>query len=281
MNPFIESIQKALTIGNGNAASPMLAHADVFRARAAIANTSDPKLMLARHMAALLAISGDRPLFIPSFNYDFTRTRIYTPAHDVSQVGVLTEHARAQWASWRCGPPVFNFSCNIPAEPSLPCAGDVDPFGANTVFGLLHRAGGKVVMYGAPFSSFTFMHYIERLTGGPAYRYDKLFIGLVQGKDGIELPVHLNYHCRPMGKTLEYDWVKLRSDAESQGIVHAFKAPGSEVLLIDIPLICQFWQDQLQRDPLYLLDQDSRAWVKPELNRLGRRFVVSDFEGVS
>lgn len=279
MNPFIESIQNELAADKSD--SPLLAHADVFRARAAISNTSDPKLMLSRHMAALLAISGDRPLFIPSFNYDFTRTRVYRPEHDVSQVGVLTEHARTQWATWRCGPPVFNFSSNMPTEPSIPCAGEVDPFGPDTVFGLLHRTGDKVLMYGAPFSSFTFLHYIERLIGGPVYRYDKLFIGLVQEKDGIERPVQLNYHCRPMGKTLEYDWVKLRSDAQAQGIVHNFKAPGSEVLLIDIALICQFWQDQLQRDPLYLLDQDSRAWVEPELSRLGRRFVVSDFEGVS
>lgn len=279
MNPFIESIQNALAADKSD--SPLLAHADVFRARAAITNTSDPKLMLSRHMAALLAISGDRPLFIPSFNYDFTRTRVYRPEHDASQVGVLTEHARTQWASWRCGPPVFNFSSNMPTDPSIPYAGEVDPFGPDTVFGLLHRTGGKVLMYGAPFSSFTFLHYIERLTGGPVYRYDKLFIGVVQEKDGIERPVQLNYHCRPMGKTLEYDWVKLRSDAQAQGIVHNFKAPGSEVLQIDIALICQFWQDQLQRDPLYLLDQDSRAWVEPELSRLGRRFVVSDFEGVS
>lgn len=279
MNPFIESIQNELAADKSDL--PLLAHADVFRARAAISNTSDPKLMLSRHMAALLAISGNRTLFIPSFNYGFTLTKVYRPEHDVSQVGVLTEHARTQWATWRCGPPVFNFSSNMPTEPSIPCDGEVDPFGPDTVFGLLHRKRGMVLMYGAPFSSFTFLHYIERLIGGPVYRYDKLFIGMVQEKDGIMRPVQLNYHCRPMGKTLEYDWVKLRSDAQEQGIVHNFKAPGSEVLLIDIALICQFWQDQLQRDPLYLLDQDSRAWVEPELSRLGRRFVVSDFEGVS
>lgn len=279
MNPFIEAIQNALR--RTSTASPILAHADVFRARAAIANTSDPELMLSRHMAALLAISGGRPLFIPSFNYEYTRTRVYRPTHDASQVGVLTEHARTQWASWRCGPPVFNFSCKISSAPSIPSAGEVDPFGAKTVFGLLHRTGGKVLMYGAPFSSFTSIHYIERLTGGPTYRYDKLFTGVIQREDGMEIPVELNYHCRPMGKTLDYDWERLRSDAESQRIIQAFKAPGSEILLIDMAMICQVWQDQLQRDPLYLLDQESRAWVEPELDRLGRRFVVSDFEKVA
>lgn len=279
MNPFIESIQSALIAGNRN--SPMLAHADIFRARAAIVNTGDPKLMLARHMEALLAISADSQLFIPSFNYDFTRTRKYMPTHDVSQVGALTEYARLEWATLRCGPPVFNFSCSTPTVSPLPCTGDVDPFGVDTLFGLVHRAGGKVLMYGAPFSSFTFIHYIERLAGGPTYRYDKIFVGVTQGGDGIKMPVRLNYHCRPMGRVLEYDWVRLRLDAEIQGIIHAFNAPGSEALLIDVPLICQFWRDQLKRNPLYLLDQSSQAWVEKELNRLGRRFVISDFEDIS
>lgn len=278
MNPFVDSIQNALATDKSK--SPVLAHVDVFRTRAAIANTSDPKLMLSRHMAALLSICSDRPLFIPSFNYDFTRTRFYRPKYDASQVGVLTEHARMHWASWRYGPPVFNFSSNMPTESSIPYAGEVDPFGPDTVFGLIHRMGGKVLMYGAPFSSFTFLHYIERLAGGPAYRYDKIFVGVVQERDNVEKPVQLNYHCRPLGKRLEYDWLKLRSDTQAQGIVHSFKAPGSEVLLIDIALICQFLLNQLQRDPLYLLDQGSRAWVEPELSRLGRRFVVSDFEKV-
>jgi len=108
-----------------------------------------------------------------------------------------------------------------------------------------------------------------------------MFIGVTQGLDGVKIPVRLNYHCRPMGRTLEYDWVRLRLDAEKQGIILAFKEPGSEVLLIDVPMICQFWQEQLQLNPLYLLDQDSRVWVEQELNHLGRRFVIGDFEDVS
>lgn len=281
MNPFIESIRKKLSDSNSSSVSSIIAHVDVFRARAAIANTRDPNLMLSRHMAALLAISAERPLFIPSFNYDFTGTRKYAPDHDVSQVGVLTEYARTQWATCRCGPPVFNFTCNMPSDPSFPYAGDIDPFGPNTVFGQVHRTDGNVLMYGALFSSFTFIHYFERLIGGPPYRYDKIFAGVVEGRDGSQMPVQLAYHCRPMGKTLEYDWIKLRSDAEIEEIIQVFRAPGSEVLLIDTSRLCRFWREKLQEDPLYLLDQGSRKWVEPELHRLGRRFILTDFEGVS
>ena len=42
---------------------------------------------------------------------------------------------------------------------------------------------------------------------------------------------------------------------------------------------CRRCADQaIKRDPLCLLDADSRAWVGPELSRLGRPFELADFE---
>lgn len=283
MSAFLESVQQLLAeVGAANSAAPLLVHADVFRARAAIVNTSNPELMLERHLAALQTIAGTRPLFLPVFNYDYTRSRVYLPASAPSQVGVLNEYARTHMAGARCGAPVFNFYTNTPAlAADLPASGQVDPFGANTVFGLVHRAGGQVLMYGAPFASFTALHYIERLSGGPMYRYDKLFSGTVQFADGSSKPVDLNYHCRPMGKALEYDWPRLRIDAEAQGVLRSVKVPGSEVLVLDMASMVEFWLAHLQRDPLYLLDADSRGWVEPMLDQLGRRFSINDFEGVS
>ena len=32
-------------------------------------------------------------------------------------------------------------------------------------------------------------------------------------------------------------------------------------------------------DPLRLLDHETRRWVEPALQQLGRRFVMDDFEG--
>ncbi len=320
MSPFLESVQQALAGLTASAAdpyAPMLAHADVFRARAAITNTSDPNLMLERHMGSLLTIAGERALFLPVFNYDYPRSRVYDVAEAPSQVGVLTEHARQNMPGVRCGPPIFNFFTNatsavaaslavaeamsgaaqaafdmaVARVSGLPCNQAsasataaplvLDPFGSDTVFGLIHRADGVVMMYGAPFNSFTAIHYIERLSGGPLYRYDKLFPGKVLHGNGVLQPVVLDYHCRPMGKSLEYDWARLRAEVEEAGILKSVKVPGSEVLLINLAQICSFWLEKLKADPLYLLDAQSRAWVEPELARLGRRFVVSDFEGAA
>ena len=77
----------------------------------------------------------------------------------------------------------------------------LDPFGSDTVFGLIHRADGVVMMYGAPFNSFTAIHYIERLSGGPLYRYDKLFSGKVlHGRWHVLQPVRTELPLPPDGQ---------------------------------------------------------------------------------
>lgn len=251
MSPFGELIRQLLA----QSGSPsVLIHTDIFRARAAIANTSNPQLMLERHLEALEHICGDKTMFFPVFNYDYTRTRVYHPTTDASQIGILNEYARGNWANWRCGPPIFNFCGKGRAKPTLVESGECDPFGSDTVFGLLHREQGHILMYGAPFTSFTAIHYIERLSGGPLYRYDKVFSGSIAHGDGHRTSVDLNYHCRPMGRSLEYDWHRLRADVEKEGILRILKVPGSEVLLLDMASMCNHWLNKLKADPLFLLD---------------------------
>lgn len=288
MSAFLESLTNAVARSMHDETAPLLVHTDVFRARAAIETTREPHLMLERHMRALTAITGSHPLALPAFNYDFPKTRVYAPATDAAQVGVLAEHARTAWSGGRRGPPIFNFTCRAVGTKDpfdVPCAGTVDPFGTDSVFGSVHRGGGRILMYGAPWHTLTAIHYVERLSGfgasgGPAYRYDKVFEGTVRHIDGRVEPVALSYHCRPMGRALEYDWPRLREEAEREGVVEVFRAPGSEALLIDLPMLSAFWLHHLASDPLYLLDAPSRAWVEKDLSRLGRRFLRSDFEEV-
>jgi aminoglycoside 3-N-acetyltransferase len=278
VSPFSESIKQLIS---QNSSSYVLVHTDIFRARASIVNTSNPQVMLERHLEALELMCGDKSIFFPVFNYDYAKTRVYRPDTDASQIGILNEFARKNWAKWRCGPPIFNFCGNASTKPTISESGQCDPFGSDTAFGFLHREKSHVLMYGAPFSSFTAIHYIERLSGGPLYRYDKVFSGTVVHGDGETTSVDLNYHCRPMGRSLEYDWQRLRADLEREGILRVLKVPGSEVLLIDIASMCSHWLSKLEVDPLFLIDTASRTWVELELARLGRRFLITDFEGES
>lgn len=271
--PFADALRAAL---QAPAAAPLLVHADVFRARAAIAPTTNPQEMLARHLAALEHVAGGRPLWLPCFHYDYPKTRLYRPAVDASQVGALTEHARTGWAAWRRGAPIFNIVGRGPEPCDLPESGSVDPFGRDSLFGRLHAAGSEVLLYGTGLGSLTAIHYIERLAGGPAYRYDKRFPGRVERPGQPARDVTLLYHCRPMGQALEYDWARLDAEARAAGVLQA--VPGGSASVVRLPALVELWRGRLAADPLHLLDAPSRAWVAPLLDRLGRRFELADFE---
>lgn len=189
-------------------------HSDVFLARAALPKNIKVQDMLSCHLQQLGSLVADRPLWFPSFNYSFTRTGVYDPQKDISEVGALTEYARTHWATWRKGPPVFHFIGKNTHVADLPEVGEVDPFDQHSLFAQLHQQRGQLLFYGAGFHCCTAIHYVERLFGGLAYRYDKIFSGIVK-RGTSELPVALTYHCRPLGQHLDYDWPKLLEDLKA------------------------------------------------------------------
>lgn len=152
-----------------------------------------------------------------------------------------------------------------------------DPFGTESLFARLVEADGVILYYGATFHYNTVVHYSERLVGGPPYRYDKLFPGTVTRVDGSKAVGSLNYHVRPHGRGLDYDWAAILARALDAGAcVRSERHP--EVLAASAGTIVQFFVDELRRDPLALLDAETRGWVARTLEELGRGFTIDDFE---
>ena len=214
---------------------------------------------------------------MPTFNYGFTRNGSFDVQADVSEVGQLTEYFRKNVCHWRTPTPVFSVA-GVGAGPSLELGSEVDPFGPQSSFGQLVRADGVIVFYGAPFSTATFIHHAERVSGGPRYRYDKRFPGTVVLHDGSRRPTTLVYHVRPLGMTLEYDWDSLLADLLEQGVGRINASRMGRVMAFSARALVSFWVHRLEQDPLYLLDDESREWVDPRLKSLGRRFELADFE---
>lgn len=269
---YAEGLRAALADVSG----PTLVHSDVAQAIGAVAPTRDRATLLARHADLLEAVAGDRPLWVPVFHYGFTRTRRFDVTDDPSEVGALSEHVRTQRAQWRTEVPVFSVA-GTGTRPDVPASGTVDPFDAQSAFGRLADADGALVFHGAPFASCTFIHHVERLAGGPVYRYDKDFAGEVVAPHGTHACV-LRYHVRPMGRHLEYDWPRLEADLAAAGVLRQVVARGARARVLRARDLRSFWAERLAEDPLHLLDADSRAWVAPEFERLHRRFRIADFE---
>jgi aminoglycoside N3'-acetyltransferase len=255
---------------------PVFVHSDLFRAAPLVQRTKDRGQLIDSHMSLIRSATEGRDLWMPAFNYDFPRTRSFDVAHDSSQLGPIPERFRTTVAEWRTPIPIFSAS-GTGERLDLEWGEKTDPFGSDSLFSRLADADGVILYYGDTFHYNTIVHYAERVAGGPMYRYDKIFPGTVTDERGETKRGSLNYHVRPLGKGLDYDWVGILARALQSGA--CVRSEGhSQILGSNAGTLTQFLVDEIRSNPLALLDVESRSWVEPKLARLGRRFVLADFE---
>ena len=220
---------------------------------------------------------GDGALWFPAFNYDFCQDGIFNLTKSVSQVGTFAEYFRVNHAEWRTHTPIFSFSGDgVPH-----CAGVkkevIDPFDFGSDFCRLVTENGLILFYGANFSP-TFIHFIERVSpGGPAYRYDKLFSGIVINGES-KSSVTVKYHVMPSSLRIKYDTEKISRDLYEAGLLRSFPALFQPCYAITARSMLDFCLEKLNHDPLYFLTKSSNLEVSEALNKIGRRFLMSDFE---
>jgi aminoglycoside N3'-acetyltransferase len=257
---------------------PVFVHSDPFRAARLVKPVRDRNSYLDAHIGVLRSASEGRALWLPTFNYDFPRTGVFDVRSSESQLGPLPERFRLAAAEWRTAIPIFSIAGTGPV--SQPRWGfHTDPFGEESIFAQLVRADGVVLYYGETFHYNTLIHYAERVAGGPVYRYDKLFPGHVIMADGTFVEGSLDYHVRPMGTGLDYDWPRLLREALDAGVCRRLDS-APEVVAASASKLCDLWVAAVERDAFALLDENTRAWAEPAVEKLGRRFVIADYEAV-
>ena len=255
---------------------PLFVHPDPFRTAGLINPTRSRTEFLEAHINLLSSIANDRGLWMPAFNYDFPQTGIFNTALDPAQLGPLPEQFRTHSARWRTSTPIFSVA-GTGEQPILPWGDNTNPFSKNSLFAHLSDANGVVLYYGDTFNCSTIVHFAESLVGGGVYRYNKLFPGQVVYPDGVSVRGSLSFHVRPPGKGLDYDWDGLQNTALAAGICIRLAAFPS-VLAASAIQLTKLFTSKLMADPLALLNQKSRGWVEPMLAKLGRNFLIEDFE---
>ena len=259
-------------------AGPVFVHSDALHSRLLVPRSHDREQLLASHLATLGSLSDGRDLWLPAFNYDFVHTLRFDVEADESQVGPISETFRRGPGAWRTLVPVFSISGTGPPPPLATALPDlVDPFGDDSMFARHAELDGIVLWYGAPFGTTTFLHRVERASGGPVYRYDKDFAGTVVTHERTHHTV-LRYHLYPLGRPLRYDWDRLLRRAADAGVVREVEGTGGVCLWAPADALGNHLLEAVAADPLDFLDGPSRDWVAPILERLGRRFELRDFE---
>jgi aminoglycoside 3-N-acetyltransferase len=259
-------------------AGPVFVHSDALATRHLVPRSTSRTALLEAHLARIEAIAGERDLWFPTFNYGYPKSRVFDVRNDTSELGPISEYFRTGRAEWRTRTPMFSAS-GTGARPRA--AEDVppviNPFGAESIFASLSANHGSILWYGAPWSAATIIHFAEASSGGPAYRYDKDFPGEVVEEDR-RWATTLRSHVRPVNRPCNYAWSQLFATATQQGVVHPVEGAGDVCFWATAGDLVRSWVELLAADPLALLDADTRAWVAPMLERLGRRFEVRDFE---
>ncbi len=256
---------------------PVFAHSDPFRVARLVKPVRDRATYLDSHISLMKEAADGRALWLPTFNYDFTKSRVFDVRGSESQLGPLPERFRVSAAEWRTPIPIFSVA-GTGSSPEVVWGKGTDPFGDDSIFAELLKSDGVVLYYGDTFHYNTLVHYSEReVGGGPVYRYDKLFPGTVVSRDGAVLNGSLNYHVRPMGTGLEYDWPRLLVDAVDAGVCRRLDEY-PEILAASARGLSDLWVNAIRKDPFVLLDENTRGWAEPKAQHLGRRFNIDDFE---
>jgi aminoglycoside N3'-acetyltransferase len=235
--------------------------------------------LLEKHFRNINEIFSKFNIWMPTFNYDFTKTSSYNLNKDKSQVGVLNDYFR-NICDWRTTTPVFNFCGNgkYPIEKIYPnCV--IKPFSYGSEFDYLYKTKSLHCHYGSNISHSTLFHFVENISNRLLYRYSKLFKGVVY-HNGDKTNVFLDYHVSPLNPRVEYDWHKIYCDLIRKKLIFEFKIfeDVNYITLFSIKDVSDYWINKLNKDYYYFLSEESKKWVIPKINKLGRGFELNDFE---
>ncbi|UFI05714.1 AAC(3) family N-acetyltransferase [Roseibium aggregatum] len=260
---------------------PLFVHSDMSRGMIAAKRAGariDPRA-IQRSLIDFLAAQtegGSNGLIFPAFNYEYGSRRVFDVEADPVQVGALPEWMRQQDETSRTRVPFFSVLSK--RDLGLKTDGQINPFGDASAFQWLVDQDANLALFGAPLHTLTFIHYVEEMSGGPVYRYDKSFPGhVISG--GLMTPCSFSMHVRPKDVHLDYDWPGIEADLRARGLLHfSDTAPGLQWL--NARDLLEYWGNQIAADPFHLLDAPSRAFFTKATEGGRNRVRKEDFENV-
>lgn len=208
-------------------------------------------LLAALSETLMKSIGTEGTVIMPTFSYSFTKREAFDPKSTPSTVGVLTEYFRKEKGVVRTKHPIFSVAVWGKHKKKFSDVG-TDSFGEDSIFGSLRRSRGKVVFFGAPVHSLTFLHYIEQAHGVP-YRYFKTFKGTIV--DGTRrYRTSARYFVRDLKKDVETDTSRLEARLRASAAVREAFVGGSRILAIPAA--------DIFTEGMRMLDWDIHAFLK-------------------
>ncbi len=118
---------------------------------------------------------------------------------------------------------------------------------------------------------------MESLLDPLIYRYFKTFDGNII-HDTNQEDVSVNFHVRPKGLDLGYDFQKYQQDLLKSGILHVVNNDTTHIYLARVDEMVDYFLKIMEIDPFYLLTEETKLKVAEFYNRSKKPFLKSDFE---
>ena len=176
------------------------------------------KQLLDTLIAAFREVIGAQgTLLMPTFTYSYCREQTYDVLHTPSTVGILTEYYRQLPECQRTIDPIFSFAVSGANADYYINAKTSYCFGVNSVYDLLNRRNGKIVLFGETDKGYTFVHHVEE-EAQISYRYYKTFAGTMIDAQGHEQQTSIHYFVRYLDRRSIVSVIKMRHFLKQQGL---------------------------------------------------------------
>lgn len=204
------------------------------------------------------AIGSDGTLVMPAFSYSFTKREPFDVGNTPSAVGMVTERFRTRPGVRRTSDPIFSFACRGPMAREL-CALPVNEcFGAESVFGALHRRNAHIICLGCSLSRVTFVHYVET-AHGVDYRYRKVFSGTVISPNGETAECSVVYNVRDLARRSDADLRRLQKRLADNGKSRTAQVGRSRIMAVTASDFFDTAWKMLDEDPISLIAEGAHT----------------------
>lgn len=198
------------------------------------------------------SVGAEGTIVMPTFTYSFCKNEVFDLHNTRSTVGAITEFFRKQPDVKRTIHPIFSTAIWGKYQEELIDISK-DSFDENSVFGKLHRLKGKILFFGAPFQSCTFIHCIEQAYGVP-YRYMKKFKGIIRKKYN-EYHDEYSYLVRDLERNSILNTTKLLRYLKNNRIIKEKKLGYGYISVIEADILFSEGMKLLDKDIYFFLNK--------------------------
>lgn len=206
--------------------------------------------------ALLERIGKSGTLLMPSFSWDFPKTKHCDLRESKSKMGILTECFRKMHGVRRSFHPMYSFCATGNRSDYLTnyLVPEYHPFKKESVMGRLYDDNAVVLFVGTDIRYCTFMVYCE-FQCGIEYRFEKPFRGLVIGQNGLADNGEFYHFCRPQSEKIEEDYLRIKERLLKDGILKSIPLGMGEICSFRTRPFFDSVKKYLKEDPWILLKQ--------------------------